>query len=42
LSHRAQRLFERIGTNNFEGAMRLLEDAHWVAQTYGLIDGDAG
>lgn len=36
LSERAQQLFERLGTNNFEGAMRLLEDAQWVARTYGL------
>ena len=37
LSPRAQLLFERIGTNNFEGVMRLLQDADWVARTYGLI-----
>lgn len=41
LSRRAQQLFERMGTNNFEGVMRLLEDAHWVARTYGLINGDS-
>lgn len=35
LSHRAQRVFARLGTNNFEGVMRLLEDAHWVAEEYG-------
>lgn len=36
LSPRAQAVFERLGTNNFEGVMRLLEDAYWVASTYGL------
>ena len=41
LSQRAQQLFERIGTNNFEGAMRLLEDARWVAQTYSLKEVDS-
>jgi hypothetical protein len=35
LSERAQRVFGRLGTNNFEGVMRLLEDAHWVAEEYG-------
>jgi hypothetical protein len=33
-------VFGRLGTNNFEGVMRLLGDAHWVARTYGLLDGD--
>lgn len=37
LSDRAQKVFERLGTNNFEGVMRLLDDAHWVAETYNLI-----
>jgi hypothetical protein len=41
LSERAQQLFERIGTNNFEGAMKLLEDSHWVARTYGLLEHDS-
>lgn len=41
LSQRAQRVFERLGTNNFEGVMHMLDDAHWVAQTYELIDADA-
>jgi hypothetical protein len=40
LSERAQRVFEGLGTNNFEGVMRLLSDTHWVARTYGLVDGD--
>lgn len=37
LSPRAQKVFERLGTNNFEGVMRLLDDSHWVAETYELI-----
>lgn len=37
LSKRAQKVFGRLGTSNFEGAMRLLDDAHWVATTYELI-----
>jgi hypothetical protein len=40
LSERAQLVFERLGTNNFEGVMRLLDDSHWVAQTYGLISAE--
>lgn len=32
-------VFDRLGTNNFEGVMRLLEDGDWIAQHYGLIDG---
>jgi hypothetical protein len=40
LSHRATHVFDRLGTNNFEGAMRLLEDAHWVAGAYGLVHSD--
>ena len=40
LSERAQSVFARLGTNNFEGVMRLLDDAHWVAKTYGLVDND--
>jgi len=43
LSGRAQDLFARLGTNNFEGVLRLLHDAHWVASLYGvpagLLDG---
>jgi hypothetical protein len=37
LSVRARRVFERLGTNNFEGVMRSLELSHWVAATYGLV-----
>jgi len=40
LSARAQAVFERLGTNNFEGVMRLLDDSHWVATVYGLVSGD--
>lgn len=40
LSKRAQKVFEKLGTNNFEGVMRLLEDAHWIAQTYHFIEKD--
>jgi len=32
-------VFDRLGTNNFEGVMRLLEDADWVANHYGLLGG---
>ncbi len=34
LSVRAQAVFERLGTNNFEGVLRLLEDAEWIAGKY--------
>jgi hypothetical protein len=34
LSPRAQALFERLGTNNFEGVLRLLENAAWAAEQY--------
>lgn len=40
LSVRVQALFKKLGTNNFEGAMRLLNDSHWVAKEYGLINGE--
>lgn len=36
LSERAQLVFGKLGTNNFEGVMRLLDDANWVAEVYGL------
>lgn len=39
LSERAQAVFERMGTANFEAVMRLLENADWVARTYQLLDG---
>jgi hypothetical protein len=41
LSDRAQAVFQRLGTNNFEGVLRMLEDAHWVSHTYGLLKDDA-
>ena len=28
--------FDYLGTNNFEGVMRLLEDGQWLAEHYGL------
>ena len=40
LSQRAQGLFEKLGTNNFEGVMHLLDNAQWVAQHYGLVGKD--
>ena len=36
LSARAQEVFARHGTNNFEGVLRLLEDTEWVARRYGV------
>lgn len=30
-------IFERLGTNNFEGVMRLLDDGEWLAKHYGLL-----
>lgn len=40
LSARAQRVFDKLGTSNFEGVMRLLDAADWVARTYELITPD--
>jgi hypothetical protein len=37
LSERAIAVFGRLGTSNFEGVMRLLDDSHWIAETYELI-----
>lgn len=37
LSTRAQTLFEKLGTNNFEGVMHLLDSTHWVGHHYGLV-----
>lgn len=37
LGKRIQALFKKLGTNNFEGVMRLLNDTDWVAKEYGLI-----
>ncbi len=42
LSERAQAVFARLGTNNFEGVMRLLTDVDWVARTYELIEETPG
>jgi hypothetical protein len=38
LSNRAVALFERLGTNNFEGVLRMLEDTRWAAKKYGITD----
>lgn len=40
LSERAQSLFSRLGTNNFEGVMHLLDRSEWVARLYGLVGGE--
>jgi hypothetical protein len=37
LSEKAQAAFSRLGTNNFEGVLRLLEDANWLCTEYGII-----
>jgi hypothetical protein len=34
-------VFERLGTNNFEGVMRLLDEGDWLAGHYGLLGGQA-
>ena len=39
LSSRAAAVFDRLGTNNFEGVMRLLDDGEWLAFHYGLLTG---
>lgn len=39
LTERVLGVFERLGTNNFEGVMRLLEDADWLTRLYGLLPG---
>lgn len=36
LSIEAQAAFERLGTNNFEGVLKLFEDAHWLCNQYGI------
>lgn len=36
LTEHVQEVFEFLGTNNFEGVIRLLEDATWVRDHYGL------
>jgi hypothetical protein len=38
LSERAQGLFQRVGTNNFEGVLRMLEDSIWTIKHYGFED----
>lgn len=39
LSEKAQAAFERLGTSNFEGVLRLLEDSDWIASLYGVPEG---
>lgn len=41
LTERVLGVFERLGTNNFEGVMRLLEDADWLARHYDLLPGSS-
>ncbi len=41
LSERAKGLFDRLGTNNFEGVMRMLEDTIWTAKKYEMKDAKA-
>lgn len=36
-NERIQRAFEHLGTNNFEGVMRLLHDAGWLVREYGAL-----
>ena len=38
LRERAQAVFMRLGTNNFEAVMHLLERSHWIAEIYGLVE----
>ena len=38
LPNRVLGVFEKLGTNNFEGVMRLLDDTNWMAHHYGLIN----
>lgn len=40
LGANAQAVFERLGTSNFEGVLRLLEDAEWIADLYGADEAD--
>jgi hypothetical protein len=36
LSQRAQCVFEHLGTNNFEGVLRALDEVDWIGGLYGL------
>jgi hypothetical protein len=38
LSARAQHVFDRLGTNNFEGVLRLLDETRWIGEIYGLSE----
>ena len=37
LTPTALAVFERLGTNNFEGVMKLLEDTSWIVEEYKLL-----
>lgn len=37
LSQQAQSVFRRLGTNNFEGVLRLLDDSYWLCGEYGIV-----
>ena len=37
LTTHVQQVFDYLGTNNFEGVLRLLEDSLWVMKHYGLV-----
>lgn len=39
LSERVMAVFEYLGTNNFEGVLRLLEDGGWLSEHYAGDDG---
>jgi hypothetical protein len=40
LPDRVTRVFEHVGTNNFEAVLRLLHETDWAARHYGLLRGD--
>jgi hypothetical protein len=37
LNERIQGIFNYLGTNNFEGVLRLLDDTSWMIEHYGLV-----
>ena len=41
LSGKAQQVFDRMGTNNFERVMRMLDDVEWIGQLYGMPEDGA-
>ncbi len=40
LGKRVQKVFEYLGTNNFEGVLKLLDDSDWMAKHYKLSTKD--